>query len=305
MNQHNKLLITGASGFTGYHACKHFFDSGFDVTAVSRRNAFTHNGINWINCDLSHKESVKSLIKTTKPQYVLHLAGQNHVGQSWLNPVYSLEINSLSTAYLIDALRQENPSCKIVITSSALQFDPTSISTFNHPYGLSKTIQSLIAQSFAVLYDMNVVIAKPSNLIGPGHSKGVCSIFAQKIIDMEKNKTENVLKVNNINDQRDFLDVRDAVSAYDILLMKGKPGEIYDVSSGKSRSLGEIINILKKMTLVDFKVHSLLNDEIKKDREVEPLKLVKLNWKPVISLESSLKDILNFYRGNDKGTSYL
>lgn len=296
MDHHNKLLITGASGFTGYHACKHFSDSGFDVIAISNKNSYPYKGVKWISCDLSDKKSVETLVKKTRPQYVLHLAGQNHVGQSWIDPVHSLEVNSFSTAYLIDALRQETPSCKIVVTSSALEFDPTSISTFNHPYGLSKTIQSLIAQSFAVLYNMNIVIAKPSNLIGPGFSRGVCAVFAQKIVSMEKNKTDNILKVNNLNDQRDFLDVRDAVSAYDVLLMKGKPGEIYDVNSGKSRSLKEVVKALKDIASIEFKVHSLLNDELETSIEIEPSKLINLGWKPAISFESSLKDVLNFYR---------
>jgi GDP-4-dehydro-6-deoxy-D-mannose reductase len=225
MNQNTKLLITGASGFTGYHACKYFLEVGFDITAVTNKNSFDHNGIKWEQCDLSNKENVKKLMENTKPQYVLHLAGQNHVGQSWLDPISSIEINSMSTAYLIDALRQENPSCKIIVVGSALQFDPASISTLTHPYSLSKTIQVLIAQAWAVLYKMNIVVAKPSNLIGPGFSKGVCSIFAQKIVDMEEEKAEKVLEVYNLNAKRDFLDVRDAVRAYNTLLIKGKPGE--------------------------------------------------------------------------------
>ncbi|WP_176345125.1 NAD-dependent epimerase/dehydratase family protein [Priestia aryabhattai] len=305
MNCQNNLLITGASGFTGYHACKHFSDSGFNVTAISNKNSYTSKKINWKCCDLTDKASVKILIKKTKPQYVLHLAGQNHVGQSWIEPVHSLEVNSLSTAYLLDALRHENPSCKIVVTSSSLGFDPTSMSTFNNPYGLSKTIQSLIAQSFAVLYDMKVVIAKPSNLIGPGFSKGVCAVFAQKIVEMEKDqkdKPEHVLQVHNLNNQCDFLDVRDAVSAYETLLLKGKTGEIYNVSSGKRRSLEEIVKKLKEIALVDFEVRSLLKDALEKPARIEPTGLINLGWKPSIPFESSLRDILNFYRQKNNGS---
>ncbi len=301
MNQLPKLLITGASGFTGRHACSHFSKAGFDVTAVTRHNTFSNEQIQIEHCDLTDKDAVRRLVKKVKPQYLLHLAGQNHVGQSWIDPVSSLEANSMSTLYLIEALRQERPDCKIVVVGSALQFDPKDISTLTHPYSLSKTLQVLIAQSWEILYNMHIVIAKPSNLIGPGFSSGVCSIFAKKIVDMEENKAEKILEVNNLNAQRDFIDVRDTVSAYETLLRKGKSGETYEIASGKSRSLEEVIHWFKTLTTVDFEVKSKLNEQIKQQVELMPLKLMNLGWKPTIPFQLSLKDILVFYRKNKNG----
>ncbi|CAH0322713.1 GDP-6-deoxy-D-mannose reductase [Peribacillus frigoritolerans] len=235
-------------------------------------------------------------MKKTKPQYLLHLAGQNHVGKSWIDPVSTMEANSMSTAYLIEALRQENPACKIVVVGSALQFDPISMSTLAHPYSLSKTLQVLIAQSWAILYKMPIVIAKPSNLIGPGISNGVCSIFARKIVDMEEEKAAKVLEVYNLNVQRDFLDVRDAVKGYEVLLKKGKPGKIYDVASGVSRSLEDIIKGFRSLTTVDIEVKSEQDEQIEKHLGIVPQKLMCLGWKPAIPIETSLRDILDFYR---------
>ncbi|OLS34049.1 NAD-dependent epimerase/dehydratase family protein [Bacillus sp. MRMR6] len=300
MNQRHRLLITGASGFTGQHACKHFVKAGFDVTAIINNNTYKNNDVRIERSDLTNKDEVNHLIKKVKPHYLLHLAGQNHVGQSWIDPISSLEANTLSTAYIIDALRQENPNCKIVVAGSALQFNPANMSTLTHPYSLSKTLQVLIAQSWAVLYNLHIVIAKPSNLIGPGFSNGVCSIFAKKIADMEMNKADKVLEVNNPNVQRDFIDVRDAVSAYETLLLKGKSEEIYEISSGKNRSLKEIINGLKSLTTVNFELRSLSNEIVEQTAEAGPVKLVKIGWKPAYSLETSLLDILNFYRRNLK-----
>jgi len=180
--------------------------------------------------------------------------------------------------------------------SSALQFNPTSISTFNHPYGLSKTIQSVFSQFWAFLYNMHIVIANPSNLIGPGFSTGVCSIFAQRIVNMEREKEEKFLNVSNLNNCLDFLDVRDAVRAYDFLLTKGKSGDIYDVSSGKSRSLEEIINIFRKTTAIQFQTK--VNDQSPLINHVDlyPLSLIELGWQPTIPLETTIKDIVDFYR---------
>ncbi|MCM3774134.1 NAD-dependent epimerase/dehydratase family protein [Priestia aryabhattai] len=302
MNSLPKLLITGASGFTGQHACIHFLKAGFDITAVTRNNNF-NDQIKIEYCDLTDKEAVKKLVKKVKPQYLLHLAGQNHVGQSWLDPLSSLEANFMSTLYLIEVLRQENPDCKIIIVGSALQFDPKDISTLKHPYSLSKTFQVLIAQSWEILYNMDIVIAKPSNLVGPGLSNGVCSIFAEKIVEMEKNKCQKVLEVNNLHAQRDFVDVRDVIRAYEILFKKGKSGEVYEVASGKSHSLEEVTNQFRHLTDVDFKINSQVNNHHEESFEINCLKIQNLGWKPRISLESSLSDIVTFYRNNVMNTS--
>ncbi len=296
MNRMPKLIITGASGFTGQHACRHFVKAGFDVTAMTRNNAVNEQ-VRTEHCDLTDKVSVRNIVKEIKPDYLLHLAGHNHVGESWLHPVSSFEANVLSTLYLIDALREENPSCKIVVVGSALQFDPQHITTLTHPYGLSKTLQVLIAQSWQVLYNMHISIAKPSNLIGPGKSNGVCSIFAKKIVDMEENKTDKVLEVNNLQAQRDFVDVRDAVRAYEIILTKGESGEIYEIASGKSCSLYDIITNYKLLTYVNFEIKS--SDDQKEEKvAIQLAKVMNLGWSPNIPLTSSLEDILNYYRQN-------
>ncbi|WHX64831.1 NAD-dependent epimerase/dehydratase family protein [Peribacillus frigoritolerans] len=296
MNQQGKLIITGASGFTGQHACAHFLKSGYDITAVSRKRMNIEGSIHAECCDLINGNDVYNLIKRTKPKYLLHLAGQSHVGESWSEPVSTLEANTMSTAYLIDAIRKESPDCKIVIVGSALQIDPSSISSIPHPYSLSKTLQVLIAQSWAFLYNMNIIIAKPSNLIGPGVSNGVCSIFAKKIAEMEKKGMEKVLEVENLEVKRDFLDVRDAVRAYDLLLTRGQPGETYDVASGNNHSLGEIIEGFRSVTTEDIKVNSQQNEKIENKVAIDPIKLMNLGWKPSIPLESSLMDILTFHR---------
>ena len=202
----------------------------------------------------------------------------------------------MGTAYLVEALRQEAPACKTVIVSSALQFNPTSIPTFNHPYGLSKTIQSIFSQFWATLYNMHIVIARPSNLVGPGFSTGVCSIFAQRIVNMEREKEEKFLNVSNLNNRLDFLDVRDAVKAYDCLLKKGKSGDIYDVSSGKSHSLGEIINMFRKTTDIPFQTKLDNQSPIVNHVDLHPVSLIELGWQPKIPLETTIKNIVDFYR---------
>ncbi|MED4003642.1 NAD-dependent epimerase/dehydratase family protein [Priestia aryabhattai] len=297
MNKLPTLLITGANGYTGSHACDYFSKKGFNVVGVTRNSHFNGEVQREI-CDLTNKNSVIKLIQKIKPDFLLHLAGKNHVGDSWRAPSSFLETNVMSTIYLLEALRQENVVCKILIAGSALQFNPTDLSTLNHPYSLSKTFQSIAAQSWVALYDMDIIIAKPSNLIGPGPSNGVCSIFAKKIVEMENENAEKFLMVNNLGAQRDFLDVRDVVKAYEVLLRKGNPGEVYDIASGQSHSLREIITTMKTFTCQNFEVKSESAAQPEEKFQIPPLKMIELGWTPSFSLSVSLKDTLTYYRQN-------
>lgn len=295
MKKPPKLLMTGASGFTGQHACDYFFKAGYEVTGVTR-SQFSYPQIQVEQCDLLNKEAVINLVKKTKPQYLLHLAGQNHVGQSWSDPASTLEANFLSTLYLIEALRLEQPDCRIVIVGSALQFDLADLSTLNHPYSFSKSLQVLAAQAWAKLYGLEIMIAKPSNLVGPGFSRGVCSVFAEKIAKMEEGRAgANMIEVHNLGAQRDFIDVRDVVKAYEIILRNGKAAETYEISSGKSCSIGEIMSTMKKLTPIKFKIKT--QKHLNEDKvAIYPNKIVHLGWRPTILMQTSLEDTLNFYR---------
>jgi len=292
-----KILITGAAGFTGLHSCRYFASAGYDVVAVTRRD-ITIDDVVVEQCDLNIKESVLKLIKKVKPQFLLHLAGQNNVGQSWSDPIMTMETNVLSTLYLLDALHKECPNSKSVIVGSALEIDPSNISAITHPYSLSKTLQVLVARAWGELYGLSIVIAQPTNLIGPGKANGVCSVFAKKIAEMEIKAAEKILEINNLYATRDFIDVRDAVKAYEVLLRKGVSKEIYPISSGKSRTLEEIAETLKTLTPINFNIRST---EISKKEEkviISSKKVIDLGWKQEISIKTSLEESLNYYRRN-------
>lgn len=121
----------------------------------------------------------------------------------------------------------------------------------------------------------------------------------KKIVDMEENNAEKVFEVNNLQAIRDFVDVRDAVRAYEILLTHGKPGEIYDIASGENRSLAEIINHFNSFTKVEFKVKTKTNKTIEEEHiEIDLFKINNLGWQPIMSFKTSILDILIFYRKN-------
>lgn len=293
-----KILITGANGFTGRHAIDYFSQKDMDVVAVVRTKTTFQQPLNYYieECDLTTEQVVNDVIKKVKPDYVLHLAGRNSVEESWKSPAYYIKTNTMSTLYLLEALRNYCPKSKIIIAGSALQFDPRSTSIPVHPYSLSKGLQVLVAQSWKQLFGIDITIAKPSNLIGPGFSNGVCSIFARKISKMEQGKIEPIIEVSDLTATRDFVDVRDAVRAYDHLLKKNTIEDVYEICSGIPRSLEEVIKTFQSLTetkliIKDRKAASKQFSPIMNNRNIRDL-----NWEPLIPFEKSLNDTLQYYR---------
>ncbi|MCA1036802.1 MULTISPECIES: NAD-dependent epimerase/dehydratase family protein [Bacillus] len=294
MKDAKRILITGASGFTGRHACSYFRKKGFFTAASVHRGNLQESEADQIEiCNLLDKNSLDQLVKKTDPGYVLHLAAQNHVGKSWEDPSSSFEANVLSTLYLLEALRRLKPEARVLVTGSALQ---SCSEDHPHPYSLTKSMQTSLARAWESLFKMDVMIAKPCNLIGPGNSNGVCSLFASRIARMESGLEEKVLYVNSLQSSRDFLDVRDAVRAYGFILEKGERGGIYDVSSGSSLTLGDVAGYLKACAKTDFEVDSKSADPDSERYSLDPGKLQKLGWNPEISREQTFEDLLHYQR---------
>ncbi|UUZ84304.1 NAD-dependent epimerase/dehydratase family protein [Paenibacillus sp. P26] len=195
-----RILITGAGGFTGRHACGIFAGLGYEVVAVVRRpgtagalrGVQAGGGIREAVCDLGSPEQVKQLLQAERPQQLLHLAGLNAVAGSWQDPIGYMNINVMSTLYLLDSLHRAGlESRRVLVAGSMLGFrlrddEPPRPA---HPYSLSKTMQTLAARAWGVLFRSPVMIARPSNLIGPGRSNGLCGLIGAHIVRVERGGT--------------------------------------------------------------------------------------------------------------------
>nr|WP_154959645.1 NAD-dependent epimerase/dehydratase family protein [Paenibacillus xylanexedens] len=296
-----KVLVTGASGFTGRHAVTYFQNAGADVVAVVRRPdvySFGKN-VNVYVCDLNNKEQVRELIQEIEPDYVLHLAGKNSVPDSWADPLLVLETNVMAVLYLLDALRI-CPKARTVIVGSRLKYtpEPGRIPQPPHPYSLSKALEEMVSLSWKSLFGQQIMLAEPGNLIGAGPSTGICSLLARHVVACEQTGKTEAFRLSGRDNTRDFLDVRDAVRAYATLLVHGASGTVYPVVSGVERSLGEIADLLMSMTEAKVPIRwdgtSSGPDGAGKQEEMSELR--KLGWQPQITFEASLRDILSDVR---------
>ncbi|RAV22074.1 NAD-dependent epimerase/dehydratase family protein [Paenibacillus contaminans] len=296
----SRILITGAAGFTGRHACRHFAAAGFDVYAVVRQGAGEpfDDGCRTLACELTDSSAVRKLVDGVKPDFALHLAGMNAVAESWKRPADCMETNLLATIYLLDAVRLAVPACRILAVSSMLNFSMTSGAPKPpHPYSLSKTMQLLAAQAWAHLFGQPVLFAQPSNLIGPGPSNGLCGLLAKWVADEESGGASRPFTLSSYEEKRDFLDVRDAVAAYSAILQRGEEGAVYKIGSGLQRSLGDTVEAFKRRSAADLAVTLRPNPLAPPDPDEVDLTFISgLGWRPAIPFEQSIEDALAYYR---------
>nr|WP_237438610.1 NAD-dependent epimerase/dehydratase family protein [Pseudalkalibacillus hwajinpoensis] len=281
-------MITGADGYTGRHALNYFKD--YHVIGVTRKK---NESKNKHFADLTNEENVNRLIELIKPDMVLHLAGQNHVGKSWESPVSTIQTNFMSTLYLLSAVKNYASKAKVLVVGSALQTE----SSYPHPYSYSKSLQGELLKVWQQFYGGNAIFVKTTNLIGPGPSTGVCANIARSIVDLENKKIDNeaILYLQNKQVMRDYVDVRDAVRAYHLILEQGKPGQEFEINSGEVRSLEEISRIFQELSKVPFTVQFAENKH-DQPKLLTSLALKRLGWERGFDIRTSLEDTLNYFR---------
>ena len=169
------------------------------------------------------------------------------------------------------------------------------------PYSVSKITQDFLGLQYHLSYKLKIIRVRPFNHIGPRQSPAfVVSAFAKKIAEIEKNKREPVLSVGNLESARDFTDVRDMIKAYVLAVEKGKEGEVYNLGSGRSYKISEILDKLFSLSNVKIKIEidkNLLRPTDIPDLVCDGAKFTKFtNWKPKIPIDVTLKDTLDYWR---------
>lgn len=291
-----RLLVTGASGFSGRHACRHFAENGWEViAAASPRSApdfWRGSGAAAGEiCDLTDQRAVRALVGKYRPDAVLHLAGQNAADLSWQDPADTLMRNVIAMVHLLEAVRLERAAGRIVAAGSMMRPLEDRLLESEHPYAFSKTLQFMAAKAWHRWYGMHVIVAEPANLIGPGGSAGICGKIARWAADVEARGGGPPFRLSSLHEQRDFLDVRDAVAAYELLLLAGKPGGVYAIESGTYRTLEEL-----KLAF-EAEAACKLNWEIgcapanaPVPRDTSPIRA--MGWQPRIPFRQSVRDTL-------------
>lgn len=308
-----KILITGASGFTGRHMINYLLSlDREDLDLYGLYNTTFPSptrGCRYIQGDLSTKADVHELIHSISPDVIIHLAGANTGTLLDL-----LTTNVIGTENLLDAVLQNRPDCRVLVIGSSAEYgyagsDPITEDSQLNPvsgYGISKVAADLLAQSYALKHNLCVAVARPFNLVGPGQPASfVCGRIVKQAIELDFGLRE-VMDLGNIHSSRDFIDVRDVVTAYWQILShdhfdRDFCGRAINVGSGSATSIREVLSIIK--ILIHKKVavntgNDFQPDLIPTQRSDNSLIMATTGWNPAIPLDQSLKDMLDQQRAS-------
>ena len=170
-----------------------------------------------------------------------------------------------------------------------------------NPYSVSKITQDYLGLTYFHAYKMQIVRVRPFNHIGPRLSPDIAiSRFAKSIVEIELGKKEPVLRVGNLTTKRDFTDVRDIVRGYKLAIDQGEAGDVYNLGSGISFTMEEMLHKLIGLSTVQPRIEtdpSLLRPSDLPDLRANAQKFMdKTGWKPEIPIEKTLQDTLNYWR---------
>lgn len=307
------ILITGATGFVGTYLADYLLtknDCKVIGTSLTGKTS-TQENLEIVTLNLLDAESVEKLIVEKKPDEIYHLAALSSPKQSFVNPSETITNNITAEVNILEALRKNNmQSTKVLITSSAeiyglvkqedLPIDENTPLNPSNPYAVSKIAQDFLGLQYYLSYKLHVIRVRPFNHIGPGQTpQFVVAAFAKRIADIEKGNL-NVLTVGSLEAKRDFTDVRDMIVAYDLLMEKGTAGEVYNIGSGVSHKISEILDIM--LSLVEKKItvqqdQNLLMTADNPELVCDSSKMKAITgWEPKIPLEQTLKDTLDYWR---------
>lgn len=309
-------LVTGANGFVGRYLVDALLARGETVVGLTRGRSPARNAAaEWYSCDLVEGD-VAAVVRETRPTRIYHLAGFSDAGASVREPEAARRDNLHATRRLLDGVRASGLSPRLLYVSSGLvygrsddqaaPFDEESPLRPETPYAQSKVAAEQAVAAFGRDSGVEAVLARPFNHTGPGQSpRFAIPGFARQLALIARGAEPPVLKTGNLDVERDLSDVRDVVAAYLLLMERGTPGEAYNLASGASVSMRNVVARMVELSglRVEVRICETLvrpNDPARVRVAVD--KLRRLGWSPRYTLDDTLRDTMAAWRqGIDDG----
>lgn len=318
------ILITGVTGFVGSHLADYILDfhPEFNIVGFSRwrspKDNINHlgNSIKIEYGDLTDFSSILPVLKKHRPEFIFHLAAQSYVDFSFQSPVQTLNSNVIGTANLLEAVKElkiasgYDPIIHICSSSEVygqVAKDEVPIKETNplrpaSPYAVSKVGEDMLGLQYWLSWKIKTIRSRMFTHTGPRRGEVFAlSNFAKQVAAIENNRQEPVIRVGNLDSVRTWMDVRDAVRAYWMLVKKCEPGEVYNIGGAETMTIGEM---LKK--LMSFSTRKNIKIEVDPSRlrpsdvtlqipSVEKFRKIT-GWEPKIPFDKTVLDTLNYWR---------
>jgi GDP-4-dehydro-6-deoxy-D-mannose reductase len=247
-------------------------------------------------------EEVRNIIKKTKPDFIIHLAGTFGTGS--FQEIY--KINVLSIATLLESVREYVPYAVVVAVGSAAEYGqvkPDQLPVDEQtpcnpvtPYGLSKQLATQVALYYHRVHGICTMVVRPFQLIGEGITTRLAPGAFMEQLKESITRNSKVIKVGNLESWRDFLDVRDAVEAIWALCQKPAAGEVYNLCSSKPTKIADLLQAMINYCRVDVKIEvdtSRLNGRSDVSKIYGSCQKIRdyCGWQPRINLEQTIQSL--------------
>lgn len=279
-----RILIMGSTGFIGLSLKRALSASGIENEIISVGS----------DLDITTREAVDKII-SYKPEIIIHCAGKSFVPDSWENPLEFYSVNTLGTLHVAESARKLN--AKIIYLSTFVYGEPyiipitesNSTATFN-PYASSKFTGEILLNDYARLFGIHVNILRVFNVYGPGQRP---EFLIPTLIRQYRSGKE--FRVKDLTPKRDYIYLDDLISAVIAATNTFDGFQVYNVASGISYSVGEVISMIQQAGGREIPVYS---EEVRRGNEVldtradiEKIKR-ELSWSPRISFPEGIKNLL-------------
>jgi len=316
-----RVLITGISGFVGLHLAEHSLASHPEVELFGLRRWRSEMpvvptltpAVRILEGDLLDEPSLVRVLQASRPEVIFHLAASSSVAGSWDTPAEMMQVNALGTLHLLEAVRQLSLDAQIVLACSAEAYGVVAESELPinenqpfrpvSPYAVSKAAVDLLGYQYSQAFGLRTVRMRLFNHCGPRQSaRFVVSSLARQIAGIEAGRFPPRVVVGNLDVRRDFVDVRDVVRAYWLAGTRGVPSEAYNVATGRSHSIREVLDRLR--ALADTSVEVAVDPAHVRVAELQVLEgdatrfRKATGWHPEIPFERTLADTLDWWRAN-------
>lgn len=308
-----KALIIGAAGFVGKYLLHHLQET-YEWSLYATKlpgESIDFPGACIKDLDILDLAAIENILEEVQPDYIFHLAAQSSVSLSWKNPQLTIDINIKGSINILEAVRKMAHPVRLLMIGSGEEYGhilpeetPISEDTLLRPgniYAATKACQNMVSSIYARAYNMDVLMVRAFNHIGPGQAPiFVVSDFCKQVAEIEAGIKEPVIHVGNLSARRDFTDVRDVVRAYGLIMLYGNSGETYNVGSGQGISIEDLLNRILKNSSVNITVETEKTRLRPVDVPVIEANISKLQavtgWKPEISVDTTILETLNYWR---------